>query len=132
MLVREPAEDALGQRPLLSDVGEVQASMLGQEKGECVHGVLRDTGKIAHARRPAVSGKRDGLTASVRGCLPYVPYAFIGRNAMLSMMKVIYDTRTDTLSLTFEEGAEVAESDEGKHASKRVTEARKIEFRMAE
>lgn len=70
---------------------------------------------------------------------------------MLSMMKVIYDTRTDTLSLTFKEGAEVAESDEGKpgvildydaegnlvslevlDASKRVTEARKIEFRMAE
>ena len=62
-------------------------------------------------------------------------------------MKVAYDKRTDSLSVILKEGVSVAESDEGKpgvildydrdgnlvsleilDASKRVTEARKIEF----
>jgi uncharacterized protein YuzE len=66
-------------------------------------------------------------------------------------MKVAYDSRTDTLSMILKEGARVAESDEDKpgiildydaegnlvsleilDASKRVTEARKVEFQMAE
>jgi len=66
-------------------------------------------------------------------------------------MKVNYDPRTDTLSVILKEDARVAESDEDKpgiildyddrgdlvsleilDASQRVTEARKIEFEMAE
>jgi YD repeat-containing protein len=66
-------------------------------------------------------------------------------------MKVVYDQRTDTLSVVLREGAPVAESDEEKpgvildydeqgnlisleilDASRRVTEARRVEFQMAE
>ena len=66
-------------------------------------------------------------------------------------MKVNYDPRTDTLSVILKDDARVAESDEDKpgvildyddrgdlvsleilDASQRVTEARKIEFEMAE
>jgi uncharacterized protein YuzE len=66
-------------------------------------------------------------------------------------MKVNYDPRTDTLSVILKDNARVAESDEDKpgvildyddrgdlvsleilDASQRVTEARKIEFEMAE
>ncbi len=66
-------------------------------------------------------------------------------------MKVNYDPRTDTLSVILKDDARVAESDEDKpgvildyddrgdlvsleilDASQRVTEARKIEFQMAE
>lgn len=65
-------------------------------------------------------------------------------------MKVIYDPKTDTLTVILREGIRVAESDEDKpgvildydsqgnlisleilDASKRVTEARKIEFQAA-
>lgn len=64
-------------------------------------------------------------------------------------MKVLYDPKTDTLSMIFKDNTAVAESDEGKpgiildydregnlisleilDASKRVTEARKVEFQM--
>jgi len=66
-------------------------------------------------------------------------------------MKVSYDARTDTLSLILREGAAIAESDEDKpgvildydrdgnlvsleilDASKRVTDASKVEFQLAE
>jgi YD repeat-containing protein len=66
-------------------------------------------------------------------------------------MKVSYDARTDTLSLILREGATVSESDEDKpgiildydgdgnlvsleilDASKRVTDASKVEFQLAE
>jgi uncharacterized protein YuzE len=66
-------------------------------------------------------------------------------------MKVNYDPRTDTLRVILKDNARVAESDEDKpgvvldyddrgdlvsleilDASQRVTEARKIEFQMAE
>jgi uncharacterized protein YuzE len=66
-------------------------------------------------------------------------------------MKVNYDPRTDTLSVILKDDARVAESDEDKpgvildydergdlvsleilDASQRVTEARKVEFQMAE
>ena len=66
-------------------------------------------------------------------------------------MKVTYDPRTDTLTVILKEGVTVAESDEGKpgvildfdahgdllsleilDASKRVTDARGIEYRWAE
>jgi YD repeat-containing protein len=66
-------------------------------------------------------------------------------------MKVIYDPRTDTLSVILREGAFVAESDEDKpgvildyddqgnlvsleilDASRRVTEAQRVEFQMVE
>jgi uncharacterized protein YuzE len=66
-------------------------------------------------------------------------------------MKVVYDQRTDTLSVVLREDSAVAESDEEKpgvildydaqgnlvsleilDASKRVTEARSVEFQMAE
>ena len=66
-------------------------------------------------------------------------------------MKVVYDRRTDTLSVVLREGSAVAESDEEKpgvildydeqgnlvsleilDASKRVTETRSVEFQMAE
>ncbi len=66
-------------------------------------------------------------------------------------MKVNYDQRTDTLSVILKDDAQVTESDEDKpgvildyddrgdlvsleilDASQRVTEARKIEFQMAE
>jgi uncharacterized protein YuzE len=66
-------------------------------------------------------------------------------------MKVNYDPRTDTLSVILKDDAQVAESDEDKpgvildyddrgdlvsleilDASQRVTEARKVEFQMAE
>lgn len=66
-------------------------------------------------------------------------------------MKVLYDARTDTLSLILCEGAAIAESDEDKpgvildydrdgnlvsleilDASKRVTDASKVEFQLAE
>jgi len=66
-------------------------------------------------------------------------------------MKVIYDPRTDTLSVILREQSPVAESDEDKpgvildhdehgnlfsleilDASRRVTEARRVEFQMAE
>ena len=66
-------------------------------------------------------------------------------------MKVKYDPHTDTLSVILKDDARVAESDEDKpgvildyddrgdlvsleilDASQRVTEARKIEFQMAE
>jgi uncharacterized protein YuzE len=66
-------------------------------------------------------------------------------------MKVNYDSRTDTLSVILKDDAQVAESDEDKpgvildyddrgdlvsleilDASQRMTEARKIEFEMAE
>lgn len=65
-------------------------------------------------------------------------------------MKVSYDTRTDTLSFILKEGVTVAESDEDKpgvildydtkgdlvsmeilDASRRVTEARKVDFQIA-
>jgi len=66
-------------------------------------------------------------------------------------MKVSYDPRTDTLSMILKNDASVAESDEDKpgvildydasgdlvsieimDASKRVTEARKMEFQLTE
>jgi uncharacterized protein YuzE len=66
-------------------------------------------------------------------------------------MKVIYDPRTDTLSVVLREGASVAESDGDKpgvilgyddqgnlvsleilDASRRVTEARRVEFQTVE
>jgi len=66
-------------------------------------------------------------------------------------MKVSYDTRTDTLSVILKDNVSIAESDEDKpgiildyddrgdlvsleilDASHRVTEARKVEFQMAE
>jgi uncharacterized protein YuzE len=66
-------------------------------------------------------------------------------------MKVTYDPKTDSLTMVLKEGATIAESDEDKpgvildydedgnlvsleilDASRRVTEARKIEFEMAE
>ncbi len=66
-------------------------------------------------------------------------------------MKVSYDLRTDTLSVILKDNASIAESDEDKpgiildyddrgdlvsleilDASQRVTEARKVEFQMAE
>ena len=66
-------------------------------------------------------------------------------------MKVSYDPRTDTLSMILKDNTPVAESDEDKpgiildydkegnlvsleilDASKRVTEARKVEFRVAD
>ena len=66
-------------------------------------------------------------------------------------MKVSYDARTDTLSVILKDGASIVESDEDKpgvildyddrgdlvsleilDASKRVTEARKVEFQMAD
>jgi YD repeat-containing protein len=66
-------------------------------------------------------------------------------------MKVIYDPRTDTLSVILREGASVAESDEDKpgvildyddqgnlvsleilDASRRVTEAQRVEFQTVE
>ncbi len=66
-------------------------------------------------------------------------------------MKVSYDPKTDTLSLILKDNVPVAESDEDKpgiildydeqgnlvsleilDASKRVTEARKIEFQLTE
>ncbi len=65
-------------------------------------------------------------------------------------MKVTYDSRTDTLSVIFQEGRAVCESDEDKpgvildydaagnlisleilDASRRVTEAKKVDFRAA-
>ena len=64
-------------------------------------------------------------------------------------MKATYDVRTDTLSIIFKQGVEVAESDEDKpgvvldydehgnlvsleilDASKRIGETRRIEFEM--
>jgi len=64
-------------------------------------------------------------------------------------VKATYDARTDTLSIIFKQGVEVAESDEDKpgvvldydehgnlvsleilDASKRIGEARRIEFEM--
>jgi YD repeat-containing protein len=66
-------------------------------------------------------------------------------------MRVIYDPRTDTLSVILREGASVAESDEDKpgiildyddqgnlvsleilDASRRVTEAQRVEFQTVE
>ncbi len=66
-------------------------------------------------------------------------------------MKVSYDPRTDTLSVILRDGVPVAESDEDKpgvildydatgnlvsleilDASQRVTDARKVEFQLAE
>lgn len=66
-------------------------------------------------------------------------------------MKVTYDAKTDTLSVILKEGVAVAESDEDKpgmildydsqgnllsleilDASRRVTDARRIEYEMAE
>lgn len=66
-------------------------------------------------------------------------------------MKVIYDSRTDSLSVILKEGIAVAESDEDKpgvildydehgnllsleilDASRRVTDARKVEYQTAE
>jgi uncharacterized protein YuzE len=66
-------------------------------------------------------------------------------------VKVNYDQRTDTLSVILKDDARIAESDEDKpgvildyddrgdlvsleilDASQRVTEARKVEFQMAE
>jgi uncharacterized protein YuzE len=66
-------------------------------------------------------------------------------------MKVSYDSRTDTLSVILKDHASIVESDEDKpgiildyddrgdlvsleilDASQRVTEARKVEFQMAE
>jgi len=66
-------------------------------------------------------------------------------------MKITYDSSTDSLTVILNEGAEVVESDEDKpgiildydrsgnlvslevlDASKRVTEARKIEFQTTE
>ena len=64
-------------------------------------------------------------------------------------MKVTYDPKTDTLTVILKEGVQVAESDEDKpgvildydvegnllslevlDASRRVTDARKVEYRM--
>ena len=69
----------------------------------------------------------------------------------LRAMKVSYDTRTDTLSLILRDGVAIAESDEDKpgvildydrdgnlvsleilDASQRVTDARRVEFELAE
>ena len=66
-------------------------------------------------------------------------------------MKVTYDAKTDTLTVVLREGVSVAESDEDKpgvildydehgnllsleilDASRRVTEARRIEYQMTE
>ena len=66
-------------------------------------------------------------------------------------MKVLYDPKTDTLTVILKDGAAVAESDESKpgvvldydqegdlvsleilDASRHVTETRKVEFEMAE
>lgn len=66
-------------------------------------------------------------------------------------MKVTYDPKTDTLSMVLKDNTPIAESDEDKpgvildydgkgnlisleilDASKRVTEARKVEFQMTE
>ncbi len=66
-------------------------------------------------------------------------------------MKVTYDPRTDTLSVILKDNASIAESDEDKpgiildyddrgdlvsleilDASQRVTEARRVEFQMAD
>ena len=66
-------------------------------------------------------------------------------------MKIQYDEHTDTLTLVLQDGAKVAESDEEKpgvildydehedllsleilHASRRVTDARKIEYQTTE
>jgi uncharacterized protein YuzE len=66
-------------------------------------------------------------------------------------MKITFDPRTDTLTLILREGVAVAESDEGKagvildydaqgflislevlDASRRVTDARRVDFQMAE
>ena len=66
-------------------------------------------------------------------------------------MEVVYDQKTDTLSVVLRDGSAVAESDEEKpgvildydeqgnlisleilDASRRVTEARRIDFQMAE
>jgi len=66
-------------------------------------------------------------------------------------MEVVYDQRADTLSIVLREGAPIAESDEEKlgvildydeqgnlvsleilDASRRITEARRVEFQLAE
>ncbi len=66
-------------------------------------------------------------------------------------MKVAYDSKTDTLSVILRDGATITESDEGKpgvildydqegnlvsleilDASRRVTDARRMDFQLAE
>lgn len=74
-----------------------------------------------------------------------------GKSAEAKSIKIVYDRKTDILSVVLREGSAVAESDEEKpgvildydehgnlvsleilDASRRVTETRRIDFQMAE